>query len=211
MTDENNPEGFGVKVDAVPGQVVAPPVSFGQPDTKPYSGDVSGASPVRVSTEAIDWFVKQLNQVAPPDGSGFVKTATDVVKSVDIKPGAFAVAQVLKSKIDGDGGLKRDTISFLQGVGDVLIVLQDALAVVSKGYKDTEDDSTISGDKLEEHMKDAYKIIDGWQKSGQATWQPDTTPNGDGSQDGWDPADYPKDEPEDDDEHMDDADSYGLS
>jgi hypothetical protein len=208
MADKNNPENFGVIVDPVPGQVVAPPGSFGPPDTKPYSGDVSGASPVRVSTEAIDWFVKQLNQIAPRDGSGFIKEAVNKVRTVDIRPGAFAVAQVLKSKIDGDGGLKRDTISFLDGVGDVLIVLQNALTVVSKGYQDAEDDSTISSDKLTEHMKDAYKIIDGWQDGGQAEWQPDTTPRGDGSQAGWDPADYPRDDPEPEYED-DESDSTG--
>jgi hypothetical protein len=195
MADNNNPEGFGVKVDTVPNQVVAPPSSFVPPDIKSYSGDVSGASPVRVSTEAIDWFANQLNTIAPRDGSGFVKNATDAVRAVDIRPGAFAIAQVLKSKIDGEGGLKGDTLAFFQGLGDILIVLQDSLAAVSKSYQDTEDDTTITGDNLNEDMKKAFGIIDGWKKGGQASWQDDTTPHGDGSQAGSDPNTYPK-EPE---------------
>jgi len=192
MADNNNPENFDVKVDGVPAPALAPPSSFAPPAAKPYSGDAGGASPVRVSTEAIDWFVSQLKQIAPHDGSGFIATAIDAVKAVDIRPGAFGKAQALKLKIDGDSGLKGDTDSFLQGVRNVLIMLQDSLVVVSKGYQDTEDDSTITVDKLKEEMDRPFQLIDGWQKSGQAEGKDSSAPpKGDGSQSGWDPANYP--------------------
>jgi len=185
MASSSNPYAFNVEVDSVPGQDVAPPTDFTPPDTRPYSGDAGGASPVRVSTEAIDWFVNQLKTIAPHDGSGLVKDTINAVRAVDIRPGAFAIAQVLKSKIDGEGGLKGDTISFLEGLGDLLIVLQDSLTTVSRNYGETEDDSTITSDELNEQMTDANSIINGWGDSGLAEWQNDSPPpKNDGSQEG---------------------------
>jgi hypothetical protein len=185
MASSSNPEGFNVEVGSVPQQEVAPPTELTPPDTRPYSGDAGGANPVRVSTEAIDWFINQLNTIAPDDGSGLVEDAINAVRAVDIRPGAFAIAQVLKSKIDGEGGLKGDTISFLEGLGELLIVLRDSLTTVSRNYRETEDDSTITGDELNEHMTDANSIINGWNDSGQAEWQNNSPPpKNDGSQGG---------------------------
>jgi hypothetical protein len=73
--------------------------------------------------------------------------------------------------------------------------LQDSLTMVSKSYQDTEDDSTITSDNLNEKMTKFNSIIDGWKKGGQASWRNDTAPNGDGSQSYRDPASYPKHDP----------------
>jgi hypothetical protein len=196
MAEKNNST-FGAEIEAVPEKekVVVPPSDFVPPDARPYHGEVNGAGKVRVSTAAIDYFNRQLGLIAPRDGSGFVKGAMDAVSAVDIKPGAFARAGLLQQKINGDGsgqaGLKLDTLLFLRELGDVLIMLQDSLDAVSKSYRETEDDSKITSDRLDRMMNDTARMMDGWANSGQSEWI-DTfaSPDDDGSQDGVDKSDY---------------------
>jgi hypothetical protein len=187
MAKNNNPDGYQVGVGAIPGEGSAPPTSdhiLGAPGDQTWTGDASGASPVKVNTDALDWFVTQLRAVAPTNGSGFIKTARDNVAAVNILPGTFAHAAVLKSKIDGEKGLKADTVSFLNGVSEALIIVGDALAEVSKSYKATEDDTTFSGDQLQEKMGKAFKAIDAFRSGGQSSNDSSGTPivGDDGSQ-----------------------------
>ncbi|XVV16086.1 hypothetical protein ACQP2X_17550 [Actinoplanes sp. CA-131856] len=150
------------------------------PGTKEYSGPDNKSGEMVVSTEAINYFLKNLANVAG-DGHGVAWDAyQDLGERVDPKPGGFAKAEVLRQKVMGagssDSGLKGDTRALLLSVNRSLVALQASLHHAIKEYENTEDFNK----NFTKAMDDAWKKIERIDQYGKTTSSSSGGGDGDG-------------------------------
>ncbi|XVU28950.1 hypothetical protein ACQPZJ_18390 [Actinoplanes sp. CA-054009] len=150
------------------------------PGIKEYSGPNNKSGEMAVSTDAINFFMKNLATVAG-NGNGVAWEAMKYVENhVDPKPGGFARAEMLRQKVMGagstDSGLKGDTANLLRIVHQALYEIQASLRHAVSEYENTEDFNK----NFAKAMDDAWKKIDRMDNYGKTS----STSSGGGSGDG---------------------------
>lgn len=167
-----------------------PDPSFAPPaNIHEYSGE-SGGGDLVVTTEAIEYFCKQLDTVAPQGKDGIVWQAINKLDALDIKPGTFGKAVAMRNKVTGtpgsssDGGLRGDTRGLLVNVHEALFDLQKSLRAMVKEYDSAEEFNALTGQQFAEAMDEAWGDITKFSKYGNT----DTTTQGGNGEEGGDGA-----------------------
>lgn len=171
---------------------------FDKPDVTTYTGTDNENGELKVSTEAIRHFAKQIDKVAWR-GGGLLLDASARFDTLDIRPGRFARAELMRQKISGGGensGLIGDTQGLLAQVHQTLFGLSENLLQMANSYQRTEEGNDRTGRDLEDRtrefnemtesefadaMGDSWGYIDGTDDFGQLST--------DGSSGDGDPAD----------------------
>ncbi|MEV0609343.1 hypothetical protein AB0I61_23525 [Polymorphospora rubra] len=126
------------------------------PEVSAYTGGDNENGELKVSTEAIRYFVKQLDKVVWRDG-GLAFDSSERFKAIDVKPGQFARAYVMKERISGNGestGLVGDTQALLMTVHWALFELRGSLVQMADSYELTEEGNELTGRDLEQRTED---------------------------------------------------------
>lgn len=130
---------------------------------KEYSGSNNPNGEMVVSTEAIEYFCRELDAIAP-DGKGILLDARNSLKGIDMKPGTFAIAEVLRQRVAGasanDAGLRGDTMGLLETVHSALFDLKKNLREMVTEYQNAEDFNKMTADQLGDAMKDSWGYIE---------------------------------------------------
>ncbi|MET7747691.1 hypothetical protein [Micromonospora sp. NPDC005367] len=136
---------------------------FKPPAVSEYSGSDNKSHKVAVSTEALEYFAKELDQVAG-DGHGMLLDAHKKLDGIDMRPGAFAKAELLRQTIIGTGskdlGLRGDTMNVLQTVHEALFTVKESVRAMIKEYDSGEEFQRMSVDQLNDAMEGAWGKID---------------------------------------------------
>jgi hypothetical protein len=133
--------------------------TFAPPDVKTYNGESLGNSPVSFSSDAVKHFTEQLSLVVEKNGQpgGIIVQAYEQLGKVDLKPGAFAQAQILRNKANA---LKDDATHYLSAVQNAVSELRDSLVAMSKEYDSTEEINKMTGEQLNQALGKFSRDID---------------------------------------------------
>lgn len=136
---------------------------FDPPDIKPFSGESGSAGSIAVSTDAINHLIEVLGIVAP-DGSGMMFDARADLDQVNVRPGAFAKAEFLRTSVMGtspaEGGLRGETMTLLLNTHLAIFAVREDLVALLKTYKNGEELNTLTVDKLDDAMRGSEARID---------------------------------------------------
>ncbi|KXK60064.1 hypothetical protein AWW66_20830 [Micromonospora rosaria] len=133
-----------------------------EPDVTTYTGTDNENGELKVSTEAIRHFVKQIDKVAWR-GGGLLLDASNRFDTLDIRPGKFARAELMRQKIVGGGenrGLIGDTQGLLTQVHQTLFVLSDNLLQMANSYERTEEGNDRTGKDLEDRTREFNEMTE---------------------------------------------------
>ncbi|WP_067494996.1 hypothetical protein [Actinoplanes sp. TFC3] len=162
VTDESNvkPDGYNGDKQYVP--YTEPKV---EGSNVPYSGSNNANKELAVSTEALKYFANQIDAIVKDDGTGMLTDARNKLKAVQMKPGGFAKAEVLRQKIDGvsanDAGLRGDSMGMLLAVQEALLAVKSGLLKMANEYEKAEDFNSMTAEQLTNNMDGAWgKISD---------------------------------------------------
>lgn len=157
-----------------------------EPDVTTYTGSDNENGELKVSTEAIRHFAKQIDKVAWR-GGGLLLDASARFDTLDIRPGKFARAELMRQKISGGGenpGQIGDTQGLLVQVHQTLFMLSENLVQMADSYQRTEEGNDRTGRDLEDRtrefnemtesefadaMGDSWGYIDGTDDFGQVS------------------------------------------
>lgn len=135
---------------------------FQQPEVSTYRGDGNPNHEVAISTEALEHFAKQLDKIVT-DGGGILMDARAKLDGVNIRPGAFAKAEVLRQKIVGvsatDAGLRGETMTLLLAIQEALFAVKSGVRKTVEGYEAAEEFNGMTADQLKESMDGAWAKI----------------------------------------------------
>ncbi|WKU05734.1 hypothetical protein [Micromonospora sp. HUAS LYJ1] len=126
------------------------------PDVKAYTGGDNKDGDLKVSTEAIRHFANSIGELFDnPNGRGgsLMLTVGDKLGDLDVLPGKFAVAEIMRRKVHGGGegvGLIGDTQGLMEKVHQTLYTLRLDLLAVADSYEKTEDGNARTGKDFEE-------------------------------------------------------------
>jgi hypothetical protein len=150
--DKDVPSGHGTYHNPEP--TSAPPVP------KDSGG---GSHETTVSTSSMEAFAKNIEQLIAP-----VQKAHQALKGVDVRPGAFYHANLVRSKVSGGGGeaggLKDAYGKILDDLADGLTDLCNGIRLMSKEYDSTEEANEMAAKDLEEYV---YRAGSAFQALGQ--------------------------------------------
>ncbi|MFG1918543.1 hypothetical protein [Micromonospora sp. NPDC048898] len=130
------------------------------PEVKVYSGGDNKDGDLKVSTEAIRYFANSLGALFDnPDGRGgsMMLDVGDHLGNLDVLPGKFAVAELMRQKIHGAGGgvgLVVDTQGLLSKIHQTLYTLRLSLLEMADSYELTEDGNARTGKDFEEKTEE---------------------------------------------------------
>ncbi|SCF40084.1 hypothetical protein GA0070216_113112 [Micromonospora matsumotoense] len=130
------------------------------PDVKVYTGGDNKNGALKVSTEAIRYFANSIGALVGTDGKGnsMMLDVSNKLGELNVLPGKFARAEVMRQKISGDGstntGLIGDTQGLLVKVHQTLFALRESLLKMADSYEYTEDDNLRTGKDLEKKTKE---------------------------------------------------------
>ncbi|WFE34594.1 hypothetical protein [Micromonospora sp. WMMD975] len=126
------------------------------PDVKAYTGGDNKDGDLKVSTEAIRYFANSIGELFDnPNGRGgsLMLTVGDKLGDLDVLPGKFAVAELMRRKIHGGGegvGLIGDTQGLMEKIHQTLYTLRQDLLTMADSYEKTEDGNARTGKDFEE-------------------------------------------------------------
>jgi len=150
-----------------------PGSGFTPPTVTEYSGGNNKNHELSVSVEALEYFVRQIEQIIGKDGrSGMLLDAKKLLTSFEMRPGGFAKAEVLRRKIVGanadDPGLRGDSMALLQVVHEALYQIKENLRTLIKEYDSAEEFNKLTTQQLDEVMGGAWGKISGLKDYGQS-------------------------------------------
>jgi hypothetical protein len=153
---------------------------FQPPSVNEYHGPDNKSHTLSVSTEAIEYFINELKSVAD-DGTGILLDARGDLNKLDVKPGGFARAELMRQKVmgsqGGDPGLRGDTMDMLTTIHSALFNMQTDLQKMLKEYQSTEDFNTMTADQFGDVMGDAWGKVGNLSQYGKS----DSSGSGSGS------------------------------
>lgn len=153
---------------------------FQPPDVHEYNGPDNKSHTLSVSTEAIEYFINELKAVAG-DGTGILLDARGDLNKLDMKPGAFARAELMRQKVMGsqndDPGLRGDSMNLLTTIHSALFNMQTDLHNMLVEYQNTEDFNKMTVDQFNGVMDDAWGKVGNLSQYGKT----DSTGSGSGS------------------------------
>ncbi|MFV2009108.1 MULTISPECIES: hypothetical protein [unclassified Micromonospora] len=133
------------------------------PEVKAYTGGDNKNGQLKVSTEAIRHFVHQIDKIAW-EGGGMLLDASNRFDELDIRPGKFAKAELMRQKLAGNGGdnlgLIGDTKGLLVQVHRTLFSLRESLLQMANSYERTEEGNERTGKDLEERTEEFNKMTE---------------------------------------------------
>jgi hypothetical protein len=110
-----------------------------------------GSHETTVSTPSMEVFAKLIGQLIAP-----VQQCQQALKGVDVRPGAFYHANLMRSKVSGgggeSGGAKGAYIKVLDDLADGLTDLCNGIRSMSKVYDSTEEANKMGAKELDEYM-----------------------------------------------------------
>ncbi|AGL14100.1 hypothetical protein [Actinoplanes sp. N902-109] len=144
--------------------------------TGEYTGGNNPNHELTVSTEALNYFANQLDKVVG-DGTGVLYDARNQLNKVEMKPGGFAKAEVLRQKIEGvsanDAGLRGDTMGLMLTLHEALYAVKTNLRQMVRDYDTAEEFNGMTAQQLGDAMDKAWGKIgnvgDYGQSSGTTT------------------------------------------
>jgi len=156
---------------------------FVPPVVHEWSDSQKQGNGVAVNTQALQHFVKQLEAIEPDGTGGLAWKARAEIEKVNVKPGGFAKAELLRRKIQGTGGnddgLRGDTMELLMTVHQAIYNLRKNLTDMIKEYETGEELNKMTGDQLTEAMETAWAEIAKLKNNGtgSSTDLPQGTPD----------------------------------
>jgi hypothetical protein len=144
---------------------------FQPPDVKEYDGGANPDAKLAVSTEAIEFLCDQLDKVSW-NGGGALWDAQELVSDVDLKPGRFAMAEIMRQLIVGgvkETGLRGDTLQMLQTAHEALFTLKQSLRTMAREYDTAEEFNKLDAEKLGQALGDAWDRIDALKNYGETS------------------------------------------
>lgn len=142
--------------------VEQPPPGFTPPGTSEWAGGDNPNQQLSVSTEALEFFADQIDQIAG-DGTGILFDARTLLGEVDMRPGGFAKAELMRQLIDGSSsespGLRGDTMNLMLSVHQALYEVKTGLRLMVRGYDTSEEFNDMTADELGEAMGGAWSKI----------------------------------------------------
>lgn len=137
-----------------------PTDTFTPPTTSEWTGGNNPNKQVSVSTEALRFIANQIGAVVD---QGTVLNMNTKLKAVDLKPGGFAKAELLRQKIngakDGDTGLAGDSAALMTDINEALVAIKDNLLKLANSYENNEDFNKMTAEDLNEAMDAAWGQI----------------------------------------------------
>ncbi|MGX4655171.1 hypothetical protein ACWCHM_15860 [Micromonospora sp. SCSIO 07396] len=134
---------------------------FSPPDVRVHSGGGDNKDgDLKVSTEAIRYFANSIGELFDhPDGKGgsTMLRSADELAELEVLPGLFAVAEVMRRKIHGSGestGLVGDTQGLLTKIHETLYTLRLSLLDMADSYELTEEGNARTGKDFEKRTKE---------------------------------------------------------
>ncbi|WP_416901396.1 hypothetical protein [Micromonospora echinospora] len=131
--------------------------SIDAPEVSVYTGGSdNSAGDLKVSTAAIRYFANSIGELFDdPNGRGgsLMLRVGDDLAALDVKPGKFAVAEIMRRKIHGageGGSLIGDSQGLLDKIHQTLYTLRLSLLEMADSYELTEDGNTLTGKDFEE-------------------------------------------------------------
>jgi hypothetical protein len=189
LTEKGDPDSVPVGgYDSDTEYIGKPHQDFDEPDNIREWSNESGNGELVVTPEAIEYFCKQLDAVAPQGKDGIIWQAIKRLDAIDIKPGTFGKAVALRNKITGiegstsDGGLKGDTRGMLVAVHEALFDLQKNLRTMMVEYEGAENLNSLTGEKFKDVMNETWGDITKFSKYGNT----DTNATGNEKEEGGD-------------------------
>ncbi|WP_026284583.1 hypothetical protein [Salinispora arenicola] len=147
-----------------------PSPEFNPPSTNEWSGGDNPSQQLRVSTEALEFFANQIDQIAG-DGTGILFDARSRLSFVDMRPGGFAKAELLRQKIDGSSadnpGLRGETMDIMLDIHQAFIAVKIGLREMVRGYDTSEEFNDMTAEDLGEAMDTAWSKINAIGDNGQ--------------------------------------------
>lgn len=131
---------------------------FEPPTDAKWGGGDNKKRELAVSTEALIWMADQVKFVASDDDKGYLKVAHGLLDPVDVRPGGFAVAQLLRVMIGNANtdGLRSDTMGLLNDTKLTLYEVEKNLRVLAAKYDNAEDFNNMTAEDLGELMDGAW-------------------------------------------------------
>lgn len=138
------------------------------PDVSAYTGgsDNSGGD-LKVSTDAIKYFANQIDKVATDDGHGLLMDAANKFDDLDVRPGKFYKAEVMRQAIAGTGapgagpGLVGDTQGLMKQLHSTMVSLKQDLLTLATTYDKAEDFNHLTAQQLATDMDKSWGSITG--------------------------------------------------
>jgi hypothetical protein len=145
-----------------------PNTKINPPDVSAYTGgDNNKGGDLKVSTDAIRYFANQIDKVASDDGHGLLIDAAAKFDDLNIRPGKFAKAEVMRQAIAGTGqpgagpGLVGDTQGLLKQLHSTMVSLKQDLLTLATTYDNAEEFNHLSAQQLATDMDKAWSNISG--------------------------------------------------
>lgn len=140
---------------------------FTPPDVRVYTegGDNKGKD-LKVSTEAIRYFANSIGELFDNPtgrGSSTMLKSGDELAGLEVLPGLFAVAEVMRRKIHGNGesvGLIGDTQGLLTKIHETLYTLRLSLLEMADSYELTEDGNARTGKDFKKKTAEFNKMTE---------------------------------------------------
>lgn len=161
--DENNPP-FDM-----------PDSTFDHPDDTEYSGGNNPNHELAVSTEALRHVANQIGAIVGLDdnGTNLILQARTQLGQIQMRPGGFAKAEILRQKIEGvsanDAGLRGDAMGLLLASHEALLAVKEGLLKIADSYDNAEDFNKMTTKQLTDNMGNAWGKIDGLADYGQGS------------------------------------------
>ncbi|KUO17517.1 hypothetical protein [Streptomyces dysideae] len=138
--DKDVPSGHGTYHNPAP--TSAPPVP---------KNSGGGSHETTVSTPSMEVFASNIERLIAP-----CQKAHQALKGVDVHPGAFFHANLMRSKISGGGGeaggIKDAYTKILDDLADGLTDLCNGVRLMSKKYASTEEANEMTAKELDEYV-----------------------------------------------------------
>lgn len=167
LRDEVTWEDYNEKISYVGPK---PKTEFKPPYLREY-GDGDGKDhQLAVSVDALEHFARQLDEIVGSE-SDLTLDAQKKLNKIDLKPGGFAKAELLRQCIAGaspkDLGLCGDTVKLLKAVGNALYEIKVSIRALIKEYDSVEDFNKLTVQQLDKVMAGAWTEISGMKNYGQ--------------------------------------------
>ncbi len=149
-----------------------PNVNIKPPDVTAYTGGDNTNGDLKVSTDAIRYFANQIDKVATDDGKGLLMDASNAFNDLDVRPGKFAKAEVMRQAVVGTGapgagpGLVGDTQGLMKQLHSTMVSLKQDLLTLATTYDNAEDFNHMTAKQLADDMDKAWSNISGIDQYG---------------------------------------------
>jgi hypothetical protein len=152
-TTESSPEAYSGSTDVDSGLDTYSNTSgsFTPPNVPTADGPGSSTS---VDTDALDLFATNMDSLVQP----VQKAATLLSSDVDVRPGSFYHANVMRTNLNGanaDSGLKKSVGTVLGDLAQGITDIAAGVRALSAKYKTIDDDTTVTATDLRTAMQSA--------------------------------------------------------